>query len=301
MHFSMAGNIRIAILVAGVTLFLASVASASQWDRGENVVGLAVAGAEWNIDEDFAGTKLIFDGQYAFSRKPGKPADPDDCCSRGERSQRYIGIVDAHLQWGVGQTGLEYAIVGLTGWGAQWEPEQDPSKKWQVKRDQVEFGGITFGFDDPLGIDSYTDVTVAGGSRRWIYRSSANSPFSFSLGLRASLGWAWVDSIFPVYKDVSNAYTGFGASLVFGHEKFGQLYTDDRINTGFTLGSPATNSSTSREARIRFGYFLKFYRCMALDVFIEKRSFNFADPVLPDLYTKSKRYGGEISCRFGKT
>ena len=56
--------------------------------------------------------------------------------------------------------------------------------------------------------------------------------------------------------------------------------------------------STSREARIRFGYFNNIYRCMTVDVFVEKRSFNFADPVLPDLYTKSKRSGVEIGCQF---
>ena len=98
-----------------------------------------------------------------------------------------------------------------------------------------------------------------------------------------------------------NPTTGFLVNLTVDIPVFGALYSDDRIVQGYTLGSPATNASISREARIRFGYFRRLPKCLAIDVFIEKRSFNFADPVMPDLYTKSKRYGAELSCLFGKT
>ena len=63
-------------------------------------------------------------------------------------------------------------------------------------------------------------------------------------------------------------------------------------------------TSTRTSSRVRFGYIVRAYRCLTLDLFIEKRSFNFADAVDPNLYTKSKskskRIGGEISCRFDK-
>ena len=87
-------------------------------------------------------------------------------------------------------------------------------------------------------------------------------------------------------------------TLGFRHDTLGMIYTDDRVVVGYTLGSPAHGGPTSREARIRFGYFNQFYRCLALDLFFEKRSFNFADAVQPDLYTKSKRTGVELACKF---
>ena len=86
--------------------------------------------------------------------------------------------------------------------------------------------------------------------------------------------------------------------LAVEHKDWGRVYTDDRIVAGYTLGSPATGDATSREARVRFGYDKRFGNRLKLDVFLEKRSFNFADPVLPDLYTKAKRYGAEIAYLF---
>jgi hypothetical protein len=38
--------------------------------------------------------------------------------------------------------------------------------------------------------------------------------------------------------------------------------------------------------------------CLSAEVFAEKRSFNFTDLHLTDLYTSSKRVGVEISCTF---
>ena len=38
--------------------------------------------------------------------------------------------------------------------------------------------------------------------------------------------------------------------------------------------------------------------CLVMDLFVEKRSFNFSDPQLPDLYTKSRRIGAELGCSF---
>ena len=282
-------------------LFSTSVAmAAAEWDIGENFVGGGVVGADWTINQDFPGTKIIFDTQYAFVRKQGEIPE-DDCCGIVPRAEYYWALLDSHLQWGIGQTGLEYAIVGVSAWGAQWEPKYNPDKKLQVLRDQVKLGRFKLGFDNPLGIDDYNELDLVRIDRTWGFKGNPDSSFAVKMALGLSAGWAWASSINPAYKDVSNPTTGFLTNLAIDIPVFGTLYTDDRIVQGSTLGSPADNSSTSREARIRFGYFRRLPLCLAIDVFIEKRSFNFADPVMPDLYSKSKRYGAELSCQFGKT
>jgi hypothetical protein len=291
---------KASILAVVGLLFSAAAMAAPEWDIGENFVGGGVVGAEWTISQDFPGTKIIFDTQYAFVRKLSEPPK-DDCCGIVPRAEYYWAMLDSHLQWGIGQTGLEYAIVGVSTWGAQWESTYNPDKKLQVLRDQVKLGRFKLGFDDPLGIDDYNEVDLVRIDRTWIFKGSPDSSFAVKMGIGLSSGWAWASSIDPVYKDVSNPTTGFLANVAIDVPVFGTLYSDDRIVQGYTLGSPADNSSTSREARIRFGYFRRLPKCLAIDVFIEKRSFNFADPVMPDLYSKSKRYGAELSCLFGKT
>jgi hypothetical protein len=208
-------------------------------------------------------------------------------------------VANAHLQTGLGETGLEYAIVSVAPWSIQTTYERDPAKrKMQTQRDEVEIGALLFSFDDPLGIDSYTELMLARAGRIWAYKKSAASPYTFTFGLKASLGWAWAESKTPGYKDVSNAIFGGWIHLAFGHDKYGKVYTHDRVVPGFTLGRPDRNPTT-REARIRVGYFNKVYRGLTVDVFLEKRSFSFADPVLEDRYTMSKRYGVEIGWQFG--
>ena len=283
------------LIVIGL-LITQPVTATDSWDLDTNFAGLAIADADWTIDKVFPGTKIIFDGRYSIKRDTLEGPTEDDCCRPQEPAKRMIAIIDAHLQWGEGETGLEYAIVAVTPWAFQ--RNTPASEGFNPVRDTMEFGVVQGGFDDPLGIDSYAEITIVRAGRTWGFKTRDESPWTFTVGAKVSLGWAWAESIVDVYKDVSNAIAGMYVNLAIEHERFGKLYTDDRVVPGFTLGSPATNASTSREARIRFGYFNNFYRCMTVDLFVEKRSFNFADPVLPDLYTKSKRSGVEIGCQF---
>jgi hypothetical protein len=287
-------------LIIFATLFTPDSTTAAQWDLGENVVGGAIVDQGFTVDPKYTGTKLILDSQYAFVRKLGEvPAD--DCCGLIPRAEYFWAVLDAQLMSGVDGTGLEYASIAVSTWGAQWEPKYDETKKLQVLRDRVQLGRVDIGFDDPLGLDSYNELDLVRIDRTWVFNGGPDSLFRVNMGLGLSTGWAWASSIDPNYSDVSNPTTGFLANVSVDIGVFGTLYTDDRIVQGFTLGSPATGSSISREARIRAGYFRRLPKCMAIDVFFEKRSFNFADPVMPDLYTKSKRAGAELSCRFGKT
>ena len=272
--------------------------AAPYWDLSENFVGLAIADADWTINETFPGTKIILDGRYTLKRdqvkdpagglvRPREQTDPAD---------RLIGVIDGHFQWGEGETGLEYAIVSVAP--IAFERVYAPAAGFSVAHDTWEWGVVRVGFDDPLGIDSYAELNIVRAGRTWAYKRTAQSSWTIEYGLKGSVGVAFAESIVPEYEDVSNPIYGAYGLLRLKHERFGELYTDDRVVSGFTFGSPATNGSTSREARIRFGYLNQFYRCVTLDVFFEKRSFNFADPVLPQLYTKSKRIGAQLGCSF---
>jgi hypothetical protein len=276
----------------------ASAVAAPFWTLSENFVGVSIADADWTIDESFPGTKIIFDGRYTLKRD--QVNNPAGGLVRGRENtdpaDRLIGMIDAHLQWGEGETGLEYAIVSVAP--IAFERFYAPTAGFSVAHDTWEWGVVRVGFDDPLGIDSYAEFDIVRASRTWAYKRTAQSSWTIEYGVKGSAGFAFAESIVPEYEDVSNPAYGIYAQLRIKHDRFGEIYTDDRIVTGFTFGSPATNSSTSREARIRFGYLNQFYRCLTADVFFEKRSFNFADPVLTDLYTKSKRVGAQLGCSF---
>lgn len=172
------------------------------------------------------------------------------------------------------------------------------AKRFMGVRDTLELGQLLYSFDDPLGIDYYTELTLVRAGRSWGYKLTEGSPWSLTLGVKAFLGWAWASSVEDAYKDVSNPFFGGYTMLALSHATWGQLYTDDRVVAGYTLGSPATGKSISREARIRFGYFKKFEPGWTIDLFFEKRSFNFSDPELPDLYTKARLVGGLIGYQF---
>ena len=91
-------------------------------------------------------------------------------------------------------------------------------------------------------MDYYTELTLAQGSRTWAHKFSEGSPWSLKFGIKVSLGWAWASSIFPGYKDVSNPVMGGFMQLIFGHDKWGHLYTEDGIVEGFLLRSPSSTS-----------------------------------------------------------
>ena len=283
-------------IVLGV-LFATALPAADPWNINENFVGFAIADADWTIDKVFPGTKLIFDGQYSIRRGPGKPSTRDCECEPPPIPDRMLGTIGAHLQWGEGETGLEYAY--FSGTALAYQRNFDPvGAKFRPVRDTLEFGNVRGGFDDPLGIDSYAEVNLVRGGRTWGYKLSDQSPWLFTLGIKVSVGYAWADSFDPTYQDVSNPTIGTWVNGTIKRERWGELYIEQGVVNGFTLSSPARGGSVSREAVFRFGYFNQFHRCLTVDLFVDKRSFNFSDPNLVDLYTKSRRTGVELGCVF---
>ena len=208
-----------------------------------------------------------------------------------------VGSIAAHLQWGEGESSLEYSRLSFTWLATQTEYEP-VTKEFRRVRDTTEWAVIQGGFDDPLGIDSYAELTAFRRGWTWGYKLSDESPWLFTMAANVSVGYAWADSIDPRYQEISNPIVGTWGNLTVTHRRWGKLYLTQRVINGFTLSSPAAGGPVSREARARFGYFKQFARCLSVDVFAEKRSFNFSDPVLLDLYTKSKRTGVELGCVF---
>jgi hypothetical protein len=111
-------------------------------------------------------------------------------------------------------------------------------------------------------------------------------------------GYSWADSVDETYQEVSNLIVGSALRASVAHEGWGDVYLQQRVVNGFTVSSPARGGAVSREARFRFGYTRRMSNCLVMDLFVEKRSFNFSDPQLPDLYTKSRRIGAELGCSF---
>lgn len=273
-----------------------SLPAADPWNIASNYASFALADASWTIDEDFPGTKLVFDGRYALRRGRGDPPSRDCDCQPRPTPQKMVGTVGAHLQWGEGEADIEYARLSLAALSYQWD-YGPRSGRLRPYRDTLEWGVLQGGKDDPLGVDSYVELTLLRLARSWYYQSEG-SPWLFTLGADLSGGYAWADSIDDTYQDVSNPVVGSSIRFGVSRSGWGQVYAEQRVNNGFTLSSPARGGAVSREARFRFGYLHRLHRCLTLDLFVEKRSFNFSDPDLPDLYTKSKRTGAALGCAF---
>ena len=267
------------------------------WDIDDYYFGAAIADAQWTIDESFPGTKLIVEGAYSFDRSsvPIPRRSDCDCVPRGSRD-RMLGSVWGHLQWGQGETKLEYGVIGF---GAiAYQTDYDPAdERFQPLTDTLEWGVLRFGKDDPLGIDSYSELAVMEMARIWQYRHSESSPWYANVGLNLSLGYAWAESTNETYQEVSNPIVGTWWRGTIGRRAWGEIYLEQRVINGFTASSPARGGSVSREAAARFGYVHRLDNCLEFEIFSEKRSFNFSDPNLTDLYTKSKRTGIALSCR----
>jgi len=271
----------------GSAFWLALGASAEGIDLGERRIGGALARADWTIDKAFPGEKLMFEAQHAFRRRAMESPGPS------VRDERLSGVLRAELQWGKGETGLERYDVYIAPVIRQRIYRIEPGSL-QPARDFREFGAVRFDSDDPLGLDSYAEISIARLGRAWQKRASSR-PITFTIDLQVSAGWAWARSFDERYANVSNPYTGMWSTLAFEHDKWGQVYMADRLITGTSLGSP--KDSMSREARIRLGYVKRIGGCFHFEAFLEKRSFNFSDEVLPSLYTKGKRYGVQVDCR----
>lgn len=266
------------------------------WNVTQNFLSVSVADANWTINEDFPGTKLIFDGRYALRKEIVEPKTKDCDCAVPPPKQRVIGALRGHLQWGEGETALEYARLSFSAVADQRDYAAVPGRLTAV-RDMYEWGVVQGGKDDPLGVDYYGELVLARFARTWA-RAPRSSPWWVILGLEGSVGYSWSESDNEFYESVSNPIVGTSVRASLNRSGMGSIYLQQRIINGFGFSSPARSGAVSREARFRFGYLHRFNSCLALDLFVEKRSFNFSDPQLPDLYTKSKRVGAALACAF---
>jgi len=279
-----------------VAFLSSSLHAADSWDIADDYGGIAVAEARWTIDEAFPGTKVILDGRYSLGRQTGQPrARACDCGEPLPAAERLRNTFSAHLQWGKGETGLEYGTLSYTWKASQRSYAANSEGSFRTLRDTLEWGILTVERDDPLGIDSYVEIDLARASRTWQFAVPA-SPWRFTLGINASAGYAWADSFDETYDDVSNMTIGSWGKGTVSRERWGSFYIEQRVVNGWTFSSPARGGSVQREAHARAGYTNRLRGCLDIEVFAEKRSFNFADPNLADLYTKSKRVGVALSC-----
>ncbi len=286
-------------LVVVGCIFTASSSLAAEWEFGNRSVSVAIATTDKTTLDTFDGTKFILEGEYTFKYIAGEPAENRSCCAQPSSVEHFVGNFDVHLDWDVDKSDLEYATLGFTPWATTWERERDSSRKLQTTRELLQWAAIRTGHDDPIGIESYTEIAVARGGRVWGYKRSEQSPVTVWLGVQASMGWAWADSNDPAYGKVSNPFAGLHWDVAVEHERLGKLYFDFRTSNGFSFSSPGRGHPTARSARFRFGYAKELARCLSLDFFVEKRSFNVTDAVLPQIYNKSGRVAVDFSCRFG--
>ena len=281
--------LKLLILVFSGLVVVITTTKADNWDLGKNSLRLGIAEVGWTVIEEYQGTKLLLDADLVFERA-SKPVNVN------ESREKLKFLFDARLQFGNYQNSLDYAVLAWTYWAYQINRKPLSSRSFQTVRDQLELGKLIAGYDDTLNIDYYTELEAGRLGRFWSYQYSNSSSFTITLGLNASLGWAWVESVDKRYAPVSNPVVGFWNVLLLEHNKLGQLYLDRRVKNGFNFGLP--NETNSREGNIRYGYQKDFSGCMALDVFAEKRSFTFKAFNMPDLYDKTKRFGVELICRF---
>jgi len=263
---------------------------ADNWDLSENSLMIGVADVDWTVSPTYQGTKLLLGGRYVFEREPATAYGQPDA----EVLKYRVDL--AEFQVGDSATDLEYLVLGFTYWTYQKKKDLMSAKRFNTVRDQLELLQINGGFDDNLGVDYYYELNAGRIGRFWSYRHSDGSPITITLGLNASLGWAWASSVNPSYTDVSNPTMGLWNALILGHDGWGQLYITSRVVSGYTFGEP--KSTTSREANARFGIRKDFSNNLALDFFGEKRSFHFAAFDIPDLYTKAKRIALELTYKF---
>ena len=266
------------------------------WDISEDFVAGAVADEDWTVDENFfPGTKLIISGRYSVSReeRPGRP--PACACEPLPPAERLLGTIGGHLQWDAGGSDIEFASLSVTAWSL--DQALDTSReRLEPLRDTLEIGIVQVGKDEPLGMESYIEVDAARAARTWVIEQP-DSPWRYTVGVTISGGFAWAESTDPAYEDVSNLTLGTWAKGTVSRDRWGTLYLEQRVVNGWTFSSPARGGPVARSAVARAGYFNRLAgRCLTFELFAEKRSFNFADPDAPNLYTKAKRVGVEISC-----
>lgn len=292
------GHIKLSSLLLVSFVTSAPLASAETWDFRDQYLGVNIAHEEKMDNDSYEGTKIMLEGQYAIENVPEEISEKRKCCQMPSRPEHFYGLMDAHLRWGVEDTGLEYIRLGFTPWATLWEPDDDTSKKLRATRDQLELAAIRYIRDDPLEVDSYLELSALRAGRMGAYNWSQNSPFTITAGMQASTGWAWAKSDDPAYATVSNPFAGIYYDLAIEHNRWGRIYTSGRFVNGFSFSNPTRGHPTAREAKARFGFSSAFSNCLTLDIFIEKRSFYFDEGDLPALYTMSGTAGAELACHW---
>ena len=283
-----------------ISLFLCPLpVLAAKWDLSDNRIGGALIEFEKTRNDKYEGTKLVAEGQYVIREQAKPVSEQRACCTMPSRPTNYYGLIDGLFQVGFDGTGLEVARIGFTPWGIMWEPgREQPDGKRLARRDVAEIGAIRWVRDDPLEVDSYLDVTFGRAGRISTIKWSQSSPFTIRLVVQASAGWAWAESSDPIYSRVSNPTAGIFIAAALEHDRWGKLYADTRFVNGFSFSSPERGHPTVREADVRFGYRKRFASCLSMDLFLQKRSFNFEESGLPGRYTKSGALGGQVNCHW---
>jgi len=147
------GALKSLLLVA---LFpLSSQAGDWDWALQENYVELGAARQEWTISDAYVGNKLLFDVHYNVFAKP----DLEKSDSKADVTRLYLTL-DAELQWGSSED-IEYSKVGFTAYSTEWERKRDDWAGFHTARDQLEWGVVQIGKDEPIAIESYTELTFA--------------------------------------------------------------------------------------------------------------------------------------------
>ena len=263
------------------------------WDINENYFGGLIADQDWTVNDEFTGTRFALYGRFTLHREEMDAKIAECPCNPPPPAPfRMIGTITATAQWDDGD--LERAYVGVSGLSLQRNYEVNAGG-WRPLRDTLELGVLGHGRDDPLGVESYTEITLARAGRTWGWMPR-DKPFVLFAGLGASAGFAWAESIADDYGEVSNPILGGWVTLGISRPGWGKIYVEQRAVNGFQFSSPSAGDSTSREARFRFGVIKKMTGCNTLEVFVDKRSFNFSDHRLADLYSKAKRTGVEWGC-----
>lgn len=280
-----------------VALWLTGSAYAEDpWDISEDFVAGAVADEDWTVDEDFfPGTKLFISGRYSVSRAE-RPSRPPACaCEPLPPAKRLLVTIGGHLQWDADESDIEFGTLSVTT--LSFDRELDTTEaRFEPLRDTLEVGVVQIGKDEPLGMESYVEVDAARAARTWV-AERPDSAWRFTVGLTVSGGFAWAESTNEAYEDVSNLTLGTWAKGTVSRDRWGTMYLEQRVVNGWTFSSPAAGGPVARSATARFGYVNRLAnRCLGFELFAEKRSFNFADPDGPNLYTKARRIGVEVSC-----
>jgi hypothetical protein len=281
-------------------LLLPLTAVAEQWLFDDQYILGGLGYEDKMPDPDkYKGTKLILEGRYIVSSEE-QPVDAKRlCCEVPAKPSVYLGVLQGMLRMS-SDNKLEYVGLGIVPWAKMWDPGQESDKKWQARRDLLEFGISRFVSDEALELDSYAEVGLFRAGRVGEFKPSPNSNWQIDLGAQASLGWAWAESEVEEYSQVSNPFAGIYLDAAWAHKRFGSIYFVGRFVNGFSFSNPSRGSPTAREAKVRNGYtkLLGAKENYELDVYWEKRSFYFDEGGLPGLYSWVRTYGAELTWMF---